>query len=598
MSEAGWLGHGLRIGVVEFRRTVRGMRRNKGRLAVLVVAVGFWTLMIAGLGVLFADQLRSLDTPIALPASVRGTAALSWVFGVYIVGQRVLGQHNHVDGEAGMLTTVSARSVACGLVIAELLRAASYLLAPLLVITGVVIYVFGTPFGLATIPLAAGLFALTATIVGSGLGYAGALLVARSRFVARYKTIIGGAIVLVFFGGYAAVVFFAPGELGITPALLAWLPVGWYVDLAAIGSPLTFSTGRVAGVLVATLVVLGGGGWAIERLTSALWFADPVDPTRDEADNAADAHTAPASSESTASGTSPLTAALGPFGSAIPAGASRPTRRVAAKALVRTWRNPSRLTILLTPVVIAVISVFNAAQFGAAFAVAPVAIALLVPWLAGATFGLNPFGDEGAVLPATLTGGISGGAFVRGLALPGLVAGLPLTVALTLAAGWFSPYTTAELAGLASLGCVLVAAAVGLAPAIGMRIPRFSTFSVRGSRDVVPPSITAGIVYTLALVGPGVLAAVALVVPALLRGFLAALGSGVVPFVLRWLGERGVPLMAAPAGWFEGVGPAIRGLATIEVRAVGYALPILVLLVGGFVAYRAAARRFDAYEIT
>ena len=247
---------------------------------------------------------------------------------------------------------------------------------------------------------------------------------------------------------------------------------------------------------------------------------------------------------------------------------------------------------------IAVVSVFNAAQFGAAFAVAPVAITLLVPWLAGATFGLNPFGDEGAVLPATLTGGISGGAFVRGLALPGLVAGLPLTVALTLAAGWFSPYTTAELAGLASLGCVLVAAAVGLAPAIGMRIPRFSTFSVRGSRDVVPPSITAGIVYTLALVGPGVLAAVALVVPALLRGFLAALGSGVVPFVLRWLGERGVPLMAAPAGWFEGVGPAIRGLATIEVRAVGYALPILVLLVGGFIAYRAAARRFDAYEIT
>jgi len=34
------------------------------------------------------------------------------------------------------------------------------------------------------------------------------------------------------------------------------------------------------------------------------------------------------------------------------------------------------------------------------------------------------------------------------------------------------------------------------------------------------------------------------------------------------------------------------------VRAVGYALPILVLLVGGFIAYRAAARRFDAYEIT
>ncbi|WP_049898734.1 hypothetical protein [Halococcus agarilyticus] len=600
MSESGWLGHGLRIGVVEFRRTVRGMRRNKGRLALLVFGVGFWTLSIAGLAVLFTAPLRTLDTPIALPAAVRGAAALAWVFGVYVVGQRVLSQYSHIDAEAGMLTTVSARSVATGLVIAELLRAAAYLLAPLLVVTGLVVYIFGTPLGVATIPLAAGLFALTATLVGSGVGYAGALLVARSRFVARYKTIIGGAIVLVFFGGYAVFVFFAPGDLGIGPAQFAWLPVGWYVDLAAIGSPIAPSMGRVAGVLVATLAVLGGGGWAIERLTTALWFADPVEPTRDEADDSdAASHTdARADTGPTASGASPLTAAIGPFGSVIPASASRPTRRVAAKALVRTWRNPSRLTILLTPVVIAVVSVFNATQFGAAFAVAPVAIVLLLPWLAGATFGLNPFGDEGAVLPATMTGGISGKSFVRGLALPGLVAGLPLTVALTLAAGWFSPYSLPEIAGLAGLGCVLVAAAVGLAPVIGMRIPRFSTFSVRGSRDVVPPSITAGIVYTVTLVVPGVLAAVALVVPELLRGFLAALGSGVIPFVLRWLGERGVPLVAASAGWFEGLGPAIRGLATIEMRAVGYTLPILLLSVGGFVAYRAAARRFETYEVT
>ncbi|EMA51066.1 hypothetical protein [Halococcus salifodinae] len=610
MSEAGWLRHGLSIGLVEFRRTTRGMRRNKGRLALLVFGVGFWTVSIAGLAILFTAPLRSLDAPIALPAAARGGAALAWLFGVYIVGQRVLSQYSHVDSEAGMLTTVSARSVATGLVIAELLRAASYLLAPLLVVTGLVVYIFGTPLGVATIPLAAGLFALTATIVGSAIGYAGALLVARSRFVARYKTIIGVAIVTVIFGGYAAVVFFGADELGIGPALFAWLPVGWYVDLAAIGSPLAFSTGHVTGVIVATLAVLGVGGWAIERLTTALWFADPVEPTRDEdaTDAAAaaspatrtdaDSRTAARTDTGLTGGNGALTAALGRFGAVIPTRTSRPTRRVAAKALVRTWRNPSRLTILLTPVVIAVVSVFNATQFGAAFAVAPVAIVLLLPWLAGATFGLNPFGDEGAVLPATLTGGISGRAFVRGLALPGLVAGLPLTVALTLAAGWFSPYSPFEVAGLAALGGVLVAAVVGLAPVIGMRIPRFSTFSVRGSRDVVPPSITAGIVYTIVLLGPGVVAAVALVVPALLRGFLAALGSGVIPFVLRWLGDRGVPLVTGPAPWFEGLGPVIRGLATIEVRAGGYALPLFLLVVGGLLGYRAAARRFDTYEIT
>ena len=563
---------------------------------MLVFGVGFWTLMITGLGVLFADALRSLDTPIGLPASVRGTVALLWTFGAFLVGQRVLGQYSHIDAEAGMLTTTSPRSVACGLAVAELLRGASYLLAPVLAVTAIVTYAFRTPLAIVTIPLAAGLFALTAIVAGSGFGYAGALLVARSRFVARYKTIIGGGLAVVLFGAFGAFQLLPAIGYEVSPALFAWFPLGWYVDLAAIGSPLASSTSRVAGVLVTTLVVLAVGGRTIERLTTALWFADPVDPTRNGA-SATDVHTARAPGESAANDASPLTAALGPFGSVILGGANRPTRRVGAKALVRTWRNPSRLTILLTPVVIAVVSVFNAAQFGAALAVAPVAIVLLLPWLTGATFGLNPFGDEGAVLPATLISGIGGQAFVRGLALPGLVAGLPLTVGCTLAAGWFSPYSPLELAGLALLGCVLVAAAVGLAPAIGTRIPRFSTFSVRGSRDVVPPSITAGIVYTIALVGPGLLAAIALVAPGSLRGFLAALGGGVIPFVLRWLDGRGVSLVAAPAEWFEGLGPAIRNLSTIEVWAVGYALPILLLLAGAFRAYRAAARRFDTYEI-
>jgi hypothetical protein len=78
------------------------------------------------------------------------------------------------------------------------------------------------------IQLAAVFLGLTAVLVGMVLGYAVALLIATSPFVARHKTVLGGVAVLVAMGGYLFVTL--PQFGGVGQEALAVLPVGWLVD--------------------------------------------------------------------------------------------------------------------------------------------------------------------------------------------------------------------------------------------------------------------------------------------------------------------------------------------------------------------------------
>lgn len=84
--------------------------------------------------------------------------------------------------------------------------------------------------------------------------------------------------------------------------------------------------------------------------------------------------------------------------------------------------------------------VSTAVQSGSIGALAALLAAVALPWLAGSLFAMNPLGDEGAVLPVTLTA-ISGRQYVRGLMVPGLVFGLPIVLIVTAIAGLVSPYT-------------------------------------------------------------------------------------------------------------------------------------------------------------
>ncbi|WP_276246758.1 MULTISPECIES: hypothetical protein [unclassified Haladaptatus] len=583
MPEADWLRQGGSIGRTEFRRTVRALRADRARFALIGFGLVAMTLFMSAGAFFFAVVLRDVSTPIELPATVYGTLSLFWFFAVFLFTQRISSQRPRIDADELMRATVSTRAIATGLVIAEFFRAATYLTLPSLLLSGAVVYGLRAPLLLVSLPVAVLVWVLTAVIVGAVLGFGGALLVAKSRFVARHKTVLGSVAALLAMGGYF--VFQIPQ--GPSVALLAWTPFGWFIDVVTLGSPIASSPLRVVGGLLTVGCLVVGGGWLVERITAELWFTDPVDPDETPAEPAR--ATAP-TADSLAEATHPLS---------IPAGIlSQPTRRVAQLALVRTRRDPHRLLFLFFPLI------FLTSFLGPVVRnpellrlVAPPALALLLPWLAGGLFALNPLGDEGALLPGTLTAIPSGSHYVRGLASPGLLLCLPLALALPAVSGLVSPYSLRQIGALTALSALLTLCAVALAPAIGMRFPRFSAITTRRSRDIVPPSLSAVALYSLSTAGLGAVAAASLLVPATARMLARVVFSLIPGAILSILANQGLSVLSGPAYWFAGVGPHITDLSLSAVRWGGYAVPMALACLLALVGYRNAVTRFNRYTI-
>jgi len=109
---------------------------------------------------------------------------------VYLYAARALSRTGRIDAESLMLTTTSTRAVVTGLVIAELLRGATYLALPTIILAGAFAATVGAPLSVLCIPLAVTTLLASAGIVGYTLGLAGATLVSTSPFIARYKTLL------------------------------------------------------------------------------------------------------------------------------------------------------------------------------------------------------------------------------------------------------------------------------------------------------------------------------------------------------------------------------------------------------------------------
>ncbi|EMA56353.1 hypothetical protein C451_02794 [Halococcus thailandensis JCM 13552] len=547
--------------------------------------LAFPALLITGGIVLFADAIPEIET-IPLSNGIRGTIGLFWLFGVFLIGMRTASARTHIEAEPLMLTSVSARTVAGGLVVAETLRVLTYLSLYTLLATGIAVILLGSLPSLVLIPATAVLFAVTAVVAGSVCGYAVAWLVATSRFVARHKTVLGGTAAVLLMGVYF--LFLYP-QLGIvSQSSLGWLPIAWLTDFAAIGSPLQGSSIRAGGAVLTSLFVLIAGGLIIERETIAFWYTDPVSPDSGEATDNLDSP----SDGTESSRRDALAASVTPL--VIPRLVARPTRRVAEWTLLRTRREPNRLTFVLTPLLAIGGSLLGSYADSLTLLAAPAA-AIVLAWLAGALFALNPLGDEGVVLPATLTA-VSGKQYVRGLMTPGLVFGFPIVVVITAIAGVFSPYTLSQRIGLVVLGGFLTCVAVGTTPAIGMALPRFSAISIGQSDDVLPPRISATLIH-FGLIGiPGSALVMLLLVPEIARGALAVLVGTVPAFILSVFGSSGGAFASVASGFRE-IGDMVRAFGLIEFRIGG----IIVLVLGGIVAatvlYRHAIRRFDRYSL-
>ncbi|WP_217642011.1 hypothetical protein [Halostagnicola kamekurae] len=448
--------------------------------------MGIW---FGGMGILYALLLRSLSGPLSVPGSVRVGVSALWIFAVWFLAQRALLHWRTPRAKSFVLTTVSIRTATVGMLLTEFLSACLALAPLTILLAGIVGYGFLSPESLLLVPLAVGLFTASAIVTGYVAGFTYMTVSARSRWQRnRHGQLIVHAVSLIAVGYVVAIL---STDIPVIWELvsLEWLPTSWFIDIAVFGTPVTPAPIRALAGVSGCLLVVGGGGLLVERLAREYWVARPIS-------TAGGTNTGPQEHQNHENGT--LAAAISPV--VIPQLVGRPSQRVAQMTVLRLRRAPRRLSLLVTAglslgISLSVLSI----QSNAPMSVVPVICVLLVPWFAGAVVGLNPLGDEGNVLPATLTSSISGRQFVRGLLVPGLLYGLALTILSTLIGAVVSPYPIRVQAWLVVIGAVLTVVSVCLAPAVGMLFPRFSATTIGQSSDVVPPSMTAFVVYSLVI---------------------------------------------------------------------------------------------------
>ncbi|AGB38402.1 hypothetical protein [Natronococcus occultus] len=567
------------MGWFDYRRSVRAIRDDTGRLLLMAAGVAFPTLVIAALAVVAAPELRGTDPKFSMNQVVRGTFAMLWVFAVFMLAQRTTAAHSKPVADAFVLTTVSPRTAVVGGIIAETLRTMTYALPFGLLIASIEAYTFGSPVPLLTVPLVGGLYVASAVTTGRVLGYSAAWLVATVPFVARHKGVLGGTVVMLFFGIYF--LFQTPQlPFSISQATLGVIPTGWLADLLAIGTPIGWSSTHALGGVATVGVLLIGGCWLAERISASFWFDEPITvsdtdaavPTRIADDQRA------------------LERAISPLGVPFTTG---PTRHIAEWSLLRTRREPQRLNVLLIPVFGGGAALLNMLLLGSgSLAILGPASAVLLGWVAGAAFGLNPFGDEGAVLPATLTA-VSSRAFVRGHIVPSLLFA-PVVAVVTLVAALVGGYGLPSAIALTLIGCVLTVVGAALAPLIGMWLPRYSAIRIGNSDGVRPPRLLAGALHGVLVWLPGAALAGLVATPELVRTALS--GIGYVPGVVFGLVADGGVLTTLASSLID-AGETIQGLPLGAFRS-GFAMLLVSggLLVALF-AYRGAVRRFEGHEL-
>lgn len=545
-----WLRTGLRIGRTEYRRTLRALREDPVQLTLVAMGglfVAGGTLFVAWLAAIFGPQLRG--TSLSISRSAGSEVVVFWGFYAFIEVSRVLSEDARIDAEDLVLPAAGPRAVLTGLVTAEWLRATSYFAVPVLVLGATLGVVVRAPLWSLAVVATATLFLLTVVLVAYAVALAAAVVVVRVPLVARYRTVFGLLGIVLVFAPYVYV------TLGNRVPVLGWVPIAWYADLFVVGSPVEGSPYRAAGALACSVAIVLGGGAVAERLAIAYWYDDG---TVSEADDGG-----PGGPDGVAA------AARTPGLPVAPSRwLSRPTGAVARKTVALVRRNPGRFGFLLVPLFGLGPALVTTGDGGLGLSPsAPIVAAIVLPWLTGAAVGLNPLGDEGPVLPVTLVSTIDGRQYVRGLLVPAVGIGGVAVTAAVLAGGLLLAYPPAKLVATLALAWSLLSASSTLAPAVGIRLPRFSALAARGSTDVVPPSVTAMLVHGAVI---GLLGATGWVylatpsIPAAYVSLLTPVDVELSAFAIRWSGI------------------AIVGAASIVVTVL---------------AYRSSVRQFEGYHV-
>ncbi|KTG10042.1 hypothetical protein AUR64_10595 [Haloprofundus marisrubri] len=474
------------IARTELRRRARAVAGDSRRAAVFAfAALGSLLPMLVLTFVAYVFGSGAADGEALSVSLARAAIVAPLVFGTFMGAARTAGSSARPDAEELLLTAVPHRDAAAGMALTEVVNVLGPFSVPLVVVGLAFAVGAGSVVAAVTVPLAALLAVTVGLFAGVVVGVGYHLAVARIALLARFRTLVS----IVLFGAYMLILLSdsANSAFGAVLTAVADSPLGWYGDLAFVAFPFASTTGAVAAVVLSA-VAFPALLFAHRSLTERLWFGDAVRPGSDDGD---DGDESTITSTATSTGQSRLAALAGlPF-------VSRPTATVAAKSLRRTWRAPIQLVYVIYPVFFAIVPLQEAIAAGALSVELFVTLVVYVAWAAGAAFTLNPLGDEGAVLPVTVTTPLSGRAFVGGRALAGVLVGVPAVVLAGAAASLVSPATLPVVASVTGLGVVLVGCSTALAAGAGSAFPKFEASRVTRSRKAVMPGLAAFALYSV-----------------------------------------------------------------------------------------------------
>jgi hypothetical protein len=480
------LHHGGRIGRAEFVRSLRRYSRDTRRLVGIGIAVLFF-----GGNLLFALPAvyvlgRSVNSVSTIPY-FEPLATLLPLCLFLLATLRTMERLSSVDSEDLLLTTVHPRAIVVGLITAEIGRLLLWFGVPLVAIAGA----FAVGLGAPILPVTAGVVVLPVVCCAAVWGYAvGVGLLRVLRRLPSVRRVLKISSVLVF---VAVVVLsqvlardLVTGDISIK-AVLSLLSVDPLVDYLAIGfvgTPVSTTITPAAAVVLAMWIGLTPVGLAAaERQASALWFTD--DPVRTSASGGS---SEPAVSEGGFS--PPRLFAWAKSG------------RVAWGYLTRAVRHPQEFSHLLMLVFLLgpVGGTFfqHSSSEGFPLLVAGAGV-LFGVYLSGATFGLNPLGDDRPQLPLVLLTETAPGTFLRARVFAGLAVGLPFVILVPLAS---IPAGTRPLDGMtfAAVGTGFSFLAALFALGLGCAYPIYEERQLWGA-ETVAPSMLVLMGYSVVVIG-------------------------------------------------------------------------------------------------
>jgi hypothetical protein len=552
------LRHGLTLGRVDLRRVLRKSVDRKSQL----LAYAFVVLVFGGLGgygsYLFGRELGvAADLPLGYTVLevARGAFAILWLFFAILVIVRTVGTRGTLENDVGVLSIVPTREAVLGVLLSELGLALAYVL-PLL---GVVAVGYSTGAGtytlLATAPVVALAASTTAVAVAYPVGLAIRHVVTRIEFVARHK---GPLIVLAFLAYMGLVLSDALGNVVVTifePMQAA--PTAWFADLLLLGTPAGASPLRGALALALVAVLAPASVLATTRIADRHWFADPVLAGTDDDDADVDPNTDRHDDGRLLRIEDALAGRVGPGIAAI-----------TVLAWKRAARAPLKLLYVAYPLLFAIGFIVEIVQTGDVPPPAPAAALLFVAWAGAVVFTLNPLGDQGSALPATVLSAVSGRQFVGAHVLAGALITIPVGTVVVAALGVAVPLDPDALAAVVVGTPASVLVGSLFAVGVGMAFPRYDAVNVTTSTKAVVPSLLAFLAYSLYLV---------LVV--------AAAGIVYEPAV--------EPLVVGVVSWLLPLGWSI----TADTVALVARVALVPLAVAPFASVWYAIRRFDAVTV-